>query len=354
MDFTAGLGTSAVFVLAAIVWLAYLVPVWAKRRELSTAEIEAARLQRTLRALSETTEAGKALEFDLRAKDIARTRKLMEKEVRLREARARADAVAKAREIDEQIKKIEREVKVVVRSSTTRMARLRRTKLACTMTAAAALTGLAAGILLPGLWVMALAAGALLLVAIAGLVMVNRSSRQVSRVASAARRETDSVLRETGVVEAKAEAERKDAEQHAQRASEQQEETEEHMRSRSWTPRNVPPQRSAARSREEYAATMAERIQEAIRREVSEQSKSLRTQESFNDLMGVDELDSRIAASTSYPSHATGASHSAPVRKAARRPDAAPTVAPSLSEVDAREEDEMAFDVHAAFARRLG
>lgn len=353
MDFTAGIGTSAVFVLAAIVWLAYLVPVWAKRRELSTAEIEAARLQRTLRALSETTEAGKALEVDLRAKDIARTRKLMEKEVRLREARARADAVAKAREIDEQIKKIEREVKVVVRSSTTRMARLRRTKLACTLTAAVALAGLATGILLPGLWLMAVAAGALLLVAIAGLVMVNRSSRRVSRVASAARRETDTVLRETGAVEAKAEQAPKAAQQPS-RASAAREETEEHMRSRSWTPGNVPPQRSAAQSREEYAATMAERIQEAIRREVSEQGRAMGPQESFNDLMGVDELDARIAASASYPSHATGASHSAPVKKAARRTDAAPTVAPSLSEVDAREDDEMAFDVRAAFARRLG
>lgn len=352
MDFTAGIGTSAVFVLAAIVWLAYLVPVWAKRRELSTAEIEAARLQRTLRALSETTEAGKAVELDLRAKEIARTRKLMEKEVRLREARARAEAIQQARAIDEQIKRIEREVKVVVRSSTTRMARLRRTKLACTFTALAAIAGLVAGTLVPGLWPVAAAAGALLLIAVAGLVMVNRSSRQVSRIATAAQRETDAVLRETGVIGARDE----DAVGAASssRTATAVEETEEHMRSRSWSPRQVPPQRSSAQSREEYAALMAERIQEAIRREVAEQGRAFKAQESFSELVGFEEHEGGIAAGNGRAAHKTGASHSAPVtRSSASKP--VPSVAPSLSEVDERVDDEeMAFDVRAAFARRLG
>lgn len=354
MDFTAGMGTSAVFVLAAIVWLAYLVPVWAKRRELSTAEIEAARLQRTLQALSETTEAGKAVELDLRAKEIARTRKLMEKEVRLREARARAEAVQRAREIDEQIKRIEREVKVVVRSSTTRMARLRRTKLACTFTALVALVGLATGILVTSLWPVAIAAAALLLIAAAGLVMVNRSSRQVARVATEAKRETDAVLRETGVIAAREKLESASTTGVDARAA-AAEETEEHMRSRSWSPQQVPEQRSSAQSREEYAVSMAERIQEAIRREVAEQGREYHRVESFSEVMGIEEEPEGARVSVAgNASRRNGASHSAPVQRDAEA-SSAQKVAPSLSEVeDTATEEDVAFDVRAAFARRLG
>lgn len=350
MDFTAGMGTSAVFVLAAVVWLAYLVPVWAKRREQSTAEIEASRLQRTLQALSETTEVGKAVELDLRAKDLARTRKLMEKEVRLREARARADAVQRAREIDEQIKRIEREVKVVVRSSTTRMARLRRTKLACTFTAAAAVIGLLTGILAPGLLAVAITAGVLLAVAVAGLVMVNRASRQISRVASAAQRETSAVLRESGVVFTQAQYETSSTTGADALPAAAEQETEEHMRSRSWTPQQVPPQRSVAQSREEYAASMAERIQDAIRRETAAQRQAIQQPEPFSTLVGLEEDAGVINSDGAAPRRRTGPTYSAPVKPA----KAASPVAPSLSEVDESAEEEIAFDVRAAFARRLG
>ena len=337
MDITPGLGTSAVFVLAAIVWLAYLVPVWARRRESENAEREAARLQRTLRALTETTAAGESIELDLRTRDLARTRRLMEKEVRLREAQARAEAVARAREIDEQIKKIEREVTVVVRSSTTRLERLRRTKLACTLTGAAALAGIVVGIAVPGLWLVAVTAALLLAVAVAGLVKVNRCSREAKRVASAAQEQTETVLRESGVIASD------DLEAVVERVRSAAAETEEHMRSRVWTPQEVPPQRSNAQSREEYAAEMAERIQEAVRREAAQALRRPRNEQTFEVLVGAEDA---VAASR-------GAAGTGPA--AAALPQESASVAPSLSEAAVASDDEdLAFDVRAAFRRRVG
>lgn len=334
MDFTAGLGTSAVFVLAAVVWLAYLVPVWAKQRESAAAEAEAARLQRTLHALSETTQAGEAIELDLRTRELARTRRLMEKEVRLREAQARAEAVARAREIDAQIKKIEREVHVVVKSSTTRLERLRRTKLACTATGAVAAVGMLIGAVVPGLWLVVVAAGLLLAVAACGLVMVNRTSRHASRVAAAAQERTEAVLRESGIVPS---ADLEAVVQRVRQAASEAE-TEEHMRSRVWTPQTVPAQRTTVPSREEYAAAMAERIQEAVRREAAEAMRQPRTQPTFETLVG----DAAAPDAAPQPAAAVSAQDSA-------------SVAPSLHEAEEASDDEqLAFDVRAAFRRRVG
>ena len=321
MEFTAGLGTTAVFVLAAVVWLAYLIPVWSRQREVRAAEIEAARLQHTLRALTETTELSEAVTFDVRARDIARQRKLLEREVRLREAQKHREAVAKAREIDAQIKRIEQEVRVAVQNSTSRKSRLRRTKLACTGTAAVAIAAAVAGIVVPGLWALTIGAGLLLAVAITGLVMVNRSSREIAKVASAADAQTQTVLREAEVREREATSL----------------ETEEHMRSRSWTPQEVPAQRSQAPSREEYQELMAERIREALRREAALERAETRAEESFAELVGFDSEGDRIETGT-VPAVAEGS-----------------TVAPSLQEAAEEGADTGAvFDVHAAFSRRAG
>lgn len=322
MEFTAGLGTTAVFVLAAIVWLAYLIPVWSRQREVRAAEVEAAKLQHTLRALTATTELSEAVAFDVRARDIARQRKILEREVRLREAQKHRDAVAKAREIDAQIKRIEQEVRVAVQNSTSRKSRLRRTKLACTATGLVAIAAVVVGLVVPGLWALVVGAGLLLAVAIAGLVMVNRSSREIARVSSAAQSQTQTVLREAEVRERDASASL---------------ETEEHMRSRSWTPQEVPAQHSAAPSREEYQELMAERIREALRREATANRAQSRVEETFAELVGFDSEGEQVVTGEA-PAVADGRS-----------------VAPSLTEAAEEGADTGAvFDVHAAFSRRAG
>ena len=332
------MGTTAVFVLAALVWLAYLIPVWSKQREVRAAELEATRLQHTLRALTETTELSEAVAFDVRARDIARQRKLLEREVRLREAQKHREAVAKAREIDAQIKRIEQEVKVVVQSSTTRQARLRRTKLACTITGLVAIAAAVVGLVVPGLWALTLAAVLLFAVAVSGLVMVNRSARQIAIVSSAARAQTEAVLRESGVQQPASE----DAAHRLQQSSLP---TEEHMRSRSWTPQEVPEQRTTAPSREEYQELMAERIREALRREgAAAREGAVAQEESFAALVGFDAEGEQVDTAEQR-------------RIAAEQAKVADgrTVAPSLSEAAAEGADtDAVFDVHAAFSRRVG
>lgn len=56
MEFT-GLGGGVMLLIAAALWLVYLVPSWLKRREYLATERNAVRLQQTIRVLAETTEA---------------------------------------------------------------------------------------------------------------------------------------------------------------------------------------------------------------------------------------------------------------------------------------------------------
>jgi hypothetical protein len=52
-----GLGGGIMLLIAAALWLVYLVPSWLKRREYLATERNAVRLQQTIRVLAETTEA---------------------------------------------------------------------------------------------------------------------------------------------------------------------------------------------------------------------------------------------------------------------------------------------------------
>ncbi len=56
MDLT-GAGGGLMLVLAAGLWLVYLVPNWLRREEFAATERNAVRLQRTIRVLAETAEA---------------------------------------------------------------------------------------------------------------------------------------------------------------------------------------------------------------------------------------------------------------------------------------------------------
>jgi len=50
------MGSSMVVLIAAVLWFAYLVPTWLRRRQYLATERDAVRLQQTLRILAETTE----------------------------------------------------------------------------------------------------------------------------------------------------------------------------------------------------------------------------------------------------------------------------------------------------------
>lgn len=70
MEFT-GLGGGVMVVIAAALWLVYLVPNWLKRREYLATERNAVRLQQTIRVLAETAEVPDAVRAEAAARRLA-------------------------------------------------------------------------------------------------------------------------------------------------------------------------------------------------------------------------------------------------------------------------------------------
>ena len=90
-------GGGVIFVVAALLWAAVLVPAWVRRREFKAAEHNAVRLQRTLRVLAETAEVPTEVRVEATAREAlaqerllktARRRQEAERKARLAEARA--------------------------------------------------------------------------------------------------------------------------------------------------------------------------------------------------------------------------------------------------------------------------
>ena len=179
---TAGLGTTLVFALVAILWLAYLVPVWARRREYAATELNAVRLQQTLRVMAETAEVPEALRIEASARAVARQQKVFAKEQRLQAAIERAKAVQKARELDQQIRQVEREVRAAVASSHTRSQRLRRTRLACAVMLMLSIGAVVAGMAVPGMVPLAVVGTVTATLVCVGLVSLARIGARMRAV----------------------------------------------------------------------------------------------------------------------------------------------------------------------------
>jgi hypothetical protein len=69
--------------VAAALWLIYLVPLWMKRSEYYATEVNAARLGQTLRLLANTTEASAEIKAELKARSIARKEREAERALRV-------------------------------------------------------------------------------------------------------------------------------------------------------------------------------------------------------------------------------------------------------------------------------
>lgn len=260
----AGLGTTLVLIVAVVLWVAYLVPVWTRKREYLATERNAIRLQQTLRIMAESAEAPEEVRIEADARTIAVQQRAVAKEARLKQALEHAKAVAKARELDEQIKAVEREVRAAVKSTVSRAQRLRRTRLACFGLVVVALAAVVAGALVPGLQVLLVAGAAVAVLGVVGLVAVNASSTRMRRVAEATAPHVKDLVEAREVAAQAVATEARMAEQvvarQAQRTGEalrsrsslrtgkaladsQVAPSEEAPASRSWTPRPVPEQR---------------------------------------------------------------------------------------------------------------
>ncbi|MGC5077805.1 hypothetical protein [Agrococcus sp. DT81.2] len=182
----AGLGTSLVLIVAVVLWVAYLVPVWTRKREYLATERNAIRLQQTLRIMAESAESPEEVRIEADARTIAVQQKAVAKEARLKQAMEHAKAVARARELDEQIKAVEREVRAAVKSTVSRAQRLRRTRLACFALVLIAIGAMVVGALVPGLQVLLALGAAVVVLGVVGLVAVNASASRMRQVASSA------------------------------------------------------------------------------------------------------------------------------------------------------------------------
>ena len=286
----AGLGTTLVLIVAVVLWVAYLVPVWTRKREYLATERNAIRLQQTLRIMAESAEAPEEVQLEADARTVAVQQKAVAKEARLKQALEHAKAVARARELDEQIKAVEREVRAAVKSTVSRTQRLRRTRLACFALVVAAIVAMVAGALVPGLQVLLAVGGAVAVLGVVGLVAVNASSSRMRRVAEATAPRVKDLVEAREVAAQAVASETRMAEQIVARQALR---TEEVLGSRAWTPRPVPEQRVRA----QYEPHPSDDLLSRARAQLAEDRRAISgplarvsaLEPSFDDIIGGDE-----------------------------------------------------------------
>ncbi|TPW72922.1 hypothetical protein [Schumannella sp. 10F1B-5-1] len=98
-----GLGTAVMVAVAALLWFAYLIPTWTRRREYLATERNATRLQQTIRIMAESAEAPEEVRLEAKARDVAHQARLLREQDRQRVAREEAELAAVRRREDPQI-----------------------------------------------------------------------------------------------------------------------------------------------------------------------------------------------------------------------------------------------------------
>jgi hypothetical protein len=209
------MGGGVVVALAAALWLAYLVPVWLRRREYLATERNAVRLQQTLRILAETSELPDEVRMEATAKTVAEQQRILRRAEERRLATARAEAAAHARReqaiADERRQAAEEAERAATQAialerasraaaaqraralaaaeapllSPTRRRRLRRARVSCTLVLVAGLAGLAVGaplLLAGGAWPLPAASVVVVLTSLALLSRLARPAPQAAPV----------------------------------------------------------------------------------------------------------------------------------------------------------------------------
>lgn len=173
-----GLGGGVIFVVAALLWAAVLVPAWLRRREFRAAERNALRLQRTLRVLAETSEVPQEVRLEATARQALAHEKLLRTAQRRQEAERDAElSEARAEQLRAEIRaqQMHRKQAAIRRAAKLRRPVVRRVRGVVFLCAVVGLLGvlLGAGVAIAGsgglvlLWSAALFAAAL-----AGLILL--------------------------------------------------------------------------------------------------------------------------------------------------------------------------------------
>ena len=172
-------GGGVIFVVAALLWGAVLVPSWMRRREFRAAERNALRLQRTLRVLAESAEVPAEVRVEATAREALAREKLLRTAQRQQEAERKAQlAQARAAQVRAEIRaqQMKRKQAAISRAARLRRPLVRRVRAFAALAALLALAGVLIGggiavagqgsaVLLASVAVVAASTGALVLLA---------------------------------------------------------------------------------------------------------------------------------------------------------------------------------------------
>lgn len=191
------LGSSAVLVLAAVLWFVYLIPTWLRRREYLATERNAVRLQQTLRIMAETAQMPQEVHAESTARAVAAQQRILRKEQQVENVITKAQEQLAARAAAHRLTQARPLITAAARTSPDAARRLRRSRAATSLVLLGALVAAVSGI------VPALSGSAGLLVtgvvvALASLALLD----QMARVARS-RRELVRSLAVTPVVHAR-------------------------------------------------------------------------------------------------------------------------------------------------------
>jgi hypothetical protein len=176
-----------VLLVAAVLWLVYLVPSWHARRQYLATERNAIRLQQTLRILAQTAELPEEVRVEMNAKSLAEAQRVAASEEARRRAIVRAHEAARQREITRRLAEQAPELERYSSAPALTAMRMRRSRFGATCLGFVGLVvAIVTLVVAPGMWLLALAG----VVAVVGSVVV---LGQLAAVARARARRTAGV-----------------------------------------------------------------------------------------------------------------------------------------------------------------
>lgn len=187
-------GGGIIFVVAAVLWAAVLVPSFMRRREFKAAEQNALRLQRTLRVLAETAEVPTEVRVEATAREALAQERIMRTAQRAQEAERKAQlAQARAAELRAEMRaqQMKRKQASLVRAAKLNRSWVRRIRsvfalvlliglLAAFVGVGTLIAGLGPAVLLSGAGAFVLALGGLVLLAPGRAKMVDIEAEHLS------------------------------------------------------------------------------------------------------------------------------------------------------------------------------
>jgi len=142
-------GGGVIFVVAALLWAAVLVPSWVRRREFKAAERNAVRLQRTLRVLAETAEVPTEVRVEATAREALAHERLLRTAQRQQEAERQAElARARAEQVRAEMRaqQMRRRHAALTRAARLRRPAVRRLRALAALCAVLAIAGVLVGL----------------------------------------------------------------------------------------------------------------------------------------------------------------------------------------------------------------